>query len=125
MSTRDKLAVVFNEHTLGLLWIDEQGGLSVEPLRALTTKGAPFSVHDDPFIATPDKLRTATLTDFTDYRVQHSDTYLTADLVAKKVLALMDGDEDAQDQYATFVAQMISTYGINKAELEAALNTYI
>ncbi len=65
-------AVVYQEHTLGLLWPNGQ----IEVLRAYVAKGAVFSVHRAPFTAVEGEYRQATKKDFDDYRVSWHPDYL-------------------------------------------------
>lgn len=67
-------AVVYKEHTLGLLY---EGGL-IEVLRASLLKGAVFSVHPSPFFAREEDYRQATKQDFDEYRVHWHPDYLVA-----------------------------------------------
>lgn len=66
-------AVVYREHTLGLL-----SGNSIEVLRASVRKGASFRVHDSPFTVNMEDCRPATKQDFDDYRVHWHPDYLVA-----------------------------------------------
>lgn len=68
-------AVVYKENTLGLLW----EGNVIEPLQALITKGATFSVHLDPFHANQEEFRLATKEDFEEYKVYYSSCYQIAE----------------------------------------------
>jgi hypothetical protein len=68
------MAVVFKEHTLGLLY---EGGV-IGPLRASVLKGATFSVHESPFFANEADFRQATKQDFIDFRVSWHPDYLVA-----------------------------------------------
>ena len=63
--------VVYKEHTLGYLF-KTNGEPTLGVLRAMMTKGAPFTMHDDNQALTVHDfkyLRKATTEDFNEYRV--------------------------------------------------------
>lgn len=71
-----KRAIIYKEHTLGLYDARED---TIEVLRSLISKGAPFRLDDDPiYLTRADELhiRTATLKDFEEYRVQYNKSYI-------------------------------------------------
>lgn len=66
-------AVVFKEHTLGILWENPNGNDTIEVLRAIVNRGATFSVYNDPFMVYDENdWRMAKEEDFEVYRVQLS-----------------------------------------------------
>lgn len=66
-------AVIYKEHTLGLLW----GDGSIEVLHSSILKGAPFSLHPDIISSfTCKEVRAATIEDFKEFRVCHHEAYL-------------------------------------------------
>lgn len=67
-------AVVYKEHTLGLL----DPGNIIGVLHASVLRGAPFSVHSTPIFASEQEFRQATLADFEAFRVKWHSDYLVA-----------------------------------------------
>ncbi len=65
-------AVVYREHTLGLLGDDGW----IQPLRISALKGAPFHLHEAPFVPDMKDVRPATLADFDEFRVRYHPDYL-------------------------------------------------
>ena len=84
-------AVVCEEHTLGVICANG----AVQPLRAMTTKGAPFSVFEYPFTPMVDKTRPATLDDFDEYRVRYHPEY--------KLIKIADGFTRSIDERKAYV----------------------
>ena len=69
-----KKAVIFREHTLGLMG----SGNTIEPLHASVLRGATSTVHTGPFPADAGDVRPATMQDFEDFRVKWHPEYEVA-----------------------------------------------
>lgn len=69
-----KKAVIFREHTLGLMG----SGNTIEPLHASVLRGATFTVHPSPFQADMQDVRMATKQDFEEFRVKWHPEYEVA-----------------------------------------------
>ncbi len=62
-----RLAVVYEEHTLGLLRPVSNSWHTIEPLSQMASKGAPSTVWGNPFTAALGTYRRATQSDFDEY----------------------------------------------------------